>query len=62
MTYEIRIPLTLLGLSSAQLREGIPMNLQVNDNDGSAHETFGAISPGIGHAFRPDRFPLVRFE
>ncbi len=58
-TYLISIPFRGIGLTAEQLRRGIQFNLLVNENDGEGRDGWMQISPGIGEAKNPERYPFI---
>jgi|GEM_PF-3203029 len=62
-TYEVKIPLTAIGLTDAIGRQGFRFNLGVNDNDGEMPESIiMAAPPGIGGNEDTPSYPLVKFR
>ena len=59
--YEVRIPLSSIGVTTELLKLGISFNVLINDNDGFGRESFIAIGPGIGESKDPSRYPVVKF-
>lgn len=60
--YEARIPLAAIGLDHAAARRGFGFNLLVNDNDGTARESFIAIAPGLGRGKETAGWPLLGID
>lgn len=56
--YEFAVPLSKLGLSEIP-ETGLPFNLIVNDNDGSAREGFLRVAPGLGIRYDSSKFPRL---
>lgn len=60
--YDIAMPLTALGMTARDLREGIGFNLVVNDDDGDDREGWMQLAPGIAERKDSSEFPTIRFE
>jgi hypothetical protein len=62
LRYELAIPLQQLGLTRAQLRQGVRFNLLVNDSDGQGRDGYLRLAPGIGDGINTNRWPMIRFD
>ncbi len=62
LVYDLAMPLQALGLTAANLRDGVRFNLLVNDNDGHGRDGYIRLAPGFGDGIHPDQWPAVRFE
>lgn len=60
--YQATIPLAAVGLTSAQLKQGIRFNLLVNDNDGELREGWIHLAPNLGTNKNPSLYPFIIFE
>ena len=57
--YFAEIPLQALGITQADLKDGIRFNLLVNDNDENIREGFIRITSGIGDSKSLSNYPLL---
>ena len=60
--YEVRIPLSSIGVDSKLLKQGIRFNVLVNDNDGYGREGWIQITDGIAGNRSSEPYPLLIFE
>lgn len=60
--YELDVPLGVLGLDQATLRQGISLSLLVNDDDGQGRDGWIALSGGIGDSKDPTQYPFFVVE
>lgn len=56
--YEITMPLRMLDTGEKAFR----FNLLVNDNDGTARESFITLAPGLGRDFDVNQYPLLMLK
>lgn len=61
--YHVEIPFHAIGLTSQMGKEGIRVNLLVNDNDGELRESFLRLASGMGESPKDAQaYPLLTFE
>ncbi len=61
-TYDLALPLTVMGTTAADLRrDGLGLNLVINDNDGPEREGWLALAEGMAEGKDPRRWPVLRF-
>lgn len=60
--YEVKIPLSSIGVDAARLKQGIRFNALINDNDGYGREGWIQITEGIAGTRSSEPYPLLIFE
>lgn len=60
--YEVKIPLSSIGVTPELLKLGIRFNVLINDNDGFGREGWIQITDGIAGYRSSDPYPLLVFE
>jgi hypothetical protein len=61
--FDIAIPFDAIGLKLEHLKDGIPFNLLLNDNDQDARETMLTIAPGLGRGtIETEKYPMIVIE
>ena len=58
LVYDIKIPLSTMQLTSAELSNGIYLSMLVNEDDGEGREGWIALSTGIGAGKDPSSYPF----
>ena len=62
-TYTVAMPLAALGIDAAAARQGIAINVLINDNDEGSRESFLVIAPGLGRGDNnSSRYPVICCE
>ena len=57
------MPLAALGIDAAAARQGIAINVLINDNDEGSRESFLVIAPGLGRGDNnSSRYPVICCE
>lgn len=60
--YEVKIPLSSIGVDPVRLKQGIRFNALINDNDGYGREGWIQITEGIAGTRSSEPYPLLIFE
>lgn len=62
--YELEIPFSAIGLNRASIvtRDGIGLNVMVNDNDSDKRESFMSLVPDEERFREAEYFPTIRFD
>jgi len=58
-TYELALPMDVVGLGESQLETGIRFNIAVHDNDGRGYKGWMELAPGAVRKASPQTYPLT---